>query len=115
LRGGKSITERHIADIQQKVKELKRLERALSAIVTQCRGDEASDRPILDALAHRAHWASLPHNAKRLNFPLLIARPIIRAAAEAFFPGSIPMVTGAALVRHGVALFVLDSPQERPR
>ena len=48
----KSITERHIANIRQKVKELKRLELALSAMVAQCRGDEISDCPILDALAH---------------------------------------------------------------
>jgi len=39
----KSITERHIAGIRQKVKELKRLELALSAMVTQCRGDERRD------------------------------------------------------------------------
>ena len=48
----KSITERHIAGIRQKVKELKRLELALSVIVAKCRGDETSDCPILDALAH---------------------------------------------------------------
>ena len=47
----KSITEKRIADIRRKVNELKRLERVLSAIVTQCRGDDTSDCPILDALA----------------------------------------------------------------
>jgi len=47
----KGITEKHIADIRRKVDELKRLERALSAMVTQCRGDDISDCPILDALA----------------------------------------------------------------
>jgi MerR family mercuric resistance operon transcriptional regulator len=47
----KGITEKHIADIRRKVDELKRLERALSAMVTQCRGDDTSDCPILDALA----------------------------------------------------------------
>ena len=47
----KTITEKHIADIHRKVDELKRLERALNAMVTQCRGDDASDCPILDALA----------------------------------------------------------------
>ena len=47
----KSITERHIAVIGRKIKELKCLELALGAMVTQCRGDETSDCPILDALA----------------------------------------------------------------
>jgi MerR family mercuric resistance operon transcriptional regulator len=47
----KGITEKHIADIRRKVNELKRLERVLSAMVTQCRGDDTSDCPILDALA----------------------------------------------------------------
>jgi MerR family mercuric resistance operon transcriptional regulator len=42
--------DRH-ADIHRKVDALKRLERALSAMVAQCRGDDASDCPILDALA----------------------------------------------------------------
>jgi len=43
----KSITEKHIADIRQKVNELKRFERTLSAMVTQCQGDETSDCPSL--------------------------------------------------------------------
>ena len=47
----KSITEQHIADIRRKVKDLKRLERVLSDMVEQCRGDEIPDCPILDALA----------------------------------------------------------------
>jgi len=46
----KSITEKHLADIRQRIKELKQLERMLSAMVTQCKGDEVSDCPILDAL-----------------------------------------------------------------
>ena len=46
----KRITEDHIADIHRQVMK-KRLERALSAMVTQCRGDDTSDCPILDALA----------------------------------------------------------------
>jgi hypothetical protein len=40
-----------VTNFTYKVNELKRLERALSAMVTQCRGDDASDCPILDALA----------------------------------------------------------------
>ena len=45
----KRITEDYIADIQRQV--WKRHERALGAVVTQCRGDDTSDCPILDALA----------------------------------------------------------------
>jgi MerR family transcriptional regulator, mercuric resistance operon regulatory protein len=37
--------------IHRNINELKRLERALSDMVTQCRGDDALDCPILDALA----------------------------------------------------------------
>src|SRR5262245_18442066 len=47
----KSITEQHIADIRQRVKDLKRMERVLSEMVARARGDEAPDCPILDALA----------------------------------------------------------------
>ena len=47
----KSITEKHIADIRQRVRELNRLERALSTMVNQCRGGDTLDCPILDALA----------------------------------------------------------------
>jgi MerR family transcriptional regulator, mercuric resistance operon regulatory protein len=47
----KRLTENHIADIHRKVNVLERLEGALSAMVTQCRGDDTSDCPILDALA----------------------------------------------------------------
>jgi hypothetical protein len=50
----KSITEKHIANIRQKVNELNRLERTLKAMVTQCQGDETSDCPILNALACQA-------------------------------------------------------------
>jgi MerR family transcriptional regulator, mercuric resistance operon regulatory protein len=47
----KDITEQHIADIRQRVEDLKRLERVLNAMVSRCRGDETPDCPILDALA----------------------------------------------------------------
>ena len=47
----KSITEKHIAVIRQRVKELNRLERALGALVAQCRGEEIPGCPILEALA----------------------------------------------------------------
>lgn len=47
----KGITEKHIGDVRHKIKELKHLERMLSGMVTQCKGDEVSDCPILDSLA----------------------------------------------------------------
>ena len=40
-----------VSAFARKVNELKRLERVLSAMVTQCRGDDTSDCAILDALA----------------------------------------------------------------
>jgi hypothetical protein len=46
----KSIAEENISNIRQKVKDLRRLERVLNAMVAQCRGDEMPDCPILEAL-----------------------------------------------------------------
>ncbi len=46
----KTITEQHIADIRRRVKDLKRLERVLSELTSQCREDEMGECPILDAL-----------------------------------------------------------------
>jgi MerR family transcriptional regulator, mercuric resistance operon regulatory protein len=48
----KSITEQHITEIRQKIKDLKRLERVLSDMTAQCRGDEMPECPILAALAN---------------------------------------------------------------
>ena len=48
----KIITELHIADIRRRIKELKRLECALSKMVARCPpGNETPDCPIIDALA----------------------------------------------------------------
>ena len=49
----KNITEKHLADIREKVNELNRLERTLKAMVTQCQDHEISE-PILNALACQA-------------------------------------------------------------
>jgi len=46
----KNITEQHIADIRRRVRDLKRLERVLSELTSQCRGDEMGECPILEAL-----------------------------------------------------------------
>jgi len=39
----KNITEKHLADIREKVNELNRLERTLKAMVTQCQDHEISE------------------------------------------------------------------------
>jgi MerR family mercuric resistance operon transcriptional regulator len=49
----KALTEHHIADIHDKIKGLKRLERVLSKLAAQCRSDRVPDCPILDALGAR--------------------------------------------------------------
>jgi MerR family transcriptional regulator, mercuric resistance operon regulatory protein len=46
----KNITEQHITDIRRRVRDLKRLERVLSELTSQCRGDEMGECPILEAL-----------------------------------------------------------------
>jgi len=47
----KTITEQHLADIRRRVRDLQRLERVLSGMAAQCRGDEMANCPILEALA----------------------------------------------------------------
>ena len=47
----KKITELHIDDIRRRIKDLRRLECVLNAMVAQCRGDEMEDCPILGALS----------------------------------------------------------------
>jgi|SRR5262245_41536895 len=49
----KKITEQHIADIRQKVKELRRLERVLTSMVAECSGGEVENCQILDALVRK--------------------------------------------------------------
>lgn len=46
----RELTERHVAEIRGKIRDLKRLERLLSDLTRQCRGDTVPDCPILDAL-----------------------------------------------------------------
>lgn len=47
----KGVTERHIGEIRQKVKDLRRLERVLGDMAAQCSADQVPECPILDALA----------------------------------------------------------------
>jgi MerR family mercuric resistance operon transcriptional regulator len=47
----KGLAEQHIADVQLKIKDLKRLERILSDLAARCHGRRVPDCPILDALS----------------------------------------------------------------
>ncbi len=46
----RALTQHHIEAIRDKVRDLKRLERTLSALAAQCKTDIVPDCPILDAL-----------------------------------------------------------------
>lgn len=50
----KSLTEAHLATVQHKIRDLKRLERTLSNLAKQCGDGELSHCPVLDALGSRA-------------------------------------------------------------
>lgn len=46
----KDRTERHLADVREKITDLKRIERILAETAAQCSGDEVPDCPVLEAL-----------------------------------------------------------------
>ena len=46
----KTITMEHVEAIRQKISDLKKLEKTLSRIASQCAGDSTPECPILDAL-----------------------------------------------------------------
>ena len=46
----KTITLEHIKSIRQKISDLKKLEKTLSQIASQCAGDSTPECPIIDAL-----------------------------------------------------------------
>jgi MerR family transcriptional regulator, mercuric resistance operon regulatory protein len=46
----RSITERHVAEIRGKIRDLRALDRVLSALAAKCREGEVPPCPILDAL-----------------------------------------------------------------
>ena len=47
----KERTERHLADVRDKIADLKRIERVLAETAAKCSGDEVPDCPVLEALA----------------------------------------------------------------
>ena len=46
----KTITMGHVASIRQKIADLRKLEKTLSRIASQCAGDATPECPIIDAL-----------------------------------------------------------------
>jgi MerR family transcriptional regulator, mercuric resistance operon regulatory protein len=49
----KSMTEAHITDVRQKIRDLRRLERVLSDLAARCRPNKVPECPILEALSSR--------------------------------------------------------------
>lgn len=47
------IAAQHIADIREKIADLKKLEKTLSQIAAQCSGDATPDCPIVDTLFNK--------------------------------------------------------------
>ena len=47
----KALTERHVADVRAKIRDLRKLDRVLSQLAVKCKGSSALDCPILDTLA----------------------------------------------------------------
>ena len=46
----KTITMQNLENVRQKIADLKKLEKTLSSIASQCAGDETPECPIIDAL-----------------------------------------------------------------
>lgn len=49
----KERTERHLADVREKIADLKRIERVLAETAAKCSGDEVPDCPVLKTLKAR--------------------------------------------------------------
>ncbi|WP_455429125.1 MerR family transcriptional regulator [Fodinicurvata halophila] len=49
----KERTERHLADVREKIADLKRIERLLAETAAQCSGEEVPECPVLEALTSR--------------------------------------------------------------
>ena len=45
-----TLTEHHLSDIRQKISDLKKMERTLSRLASQCARGDAPDCPIIEAL-----------------------------------------------------------------
>lgn len=47
----KTLTQRHIAEVRRKIRDLRKLERVLSDLSARCRPDRVPECPILEALS----------------------------------------------------------------
>lgn len=50
----KQVAQRHLAQIEAKIAELRAMQATLAGLVNACAGDERPDCPILDGLSHPA-------------------------------------------------------------
>ncbi|WP_366655708.1 helix-turn-helix domain-containing protein [Fodinicurvata sp. EGI_FJ10296] len=46
----KDLTERHLADVREKIADLMRIERVLAETAAQCSGDQVPECPVLDTI-----------------------------------------------------------------
>ncbi len=46
----KAVTDRHVEDVRKKISDLRRLQKTLSTISSECEGGLVPDCPIIDAL-----------------------------------------------------------------
>ncbi|MGH7880186.1 MAG: MerR family transcriptional regulator [Steroidobacteraceae bacterium] len=60
----RTLTLEHVADIRRKIADLRRLERVLTVIATQCSGRRIPDCPVIDAL-----FQAQPAPVRRTNRP----------------------------------------------
>ena len=47
----RTVTLQHLADVRQKIADLKKLEKVLASTAAKCTGDNAPECPVIDALA----------------------------------------------------------------
>jgi len=51
----KMVTDRHLEDVGRKISDLRKLQKTLKAITSQCEGGSVPDCPIIDALFEEKH------------------------------------------------------------
>ena len=55
----KQITQMHIADVRQKISDLKKMEKVLKKMEAQCNGKNVPECPIIDALSGRIKFLKI--------------------------------------------------------
>ncbi|AUD00086.1 MerR family transcriptional regulator (plasmid) [Bradyrhizobium sp. SK17] len=72
-----ALTVEHLRDIRRKIVDLQRLERAMSDMAAQCKGDQVPECPIIDALFEMRSVAggARPARARRRAEVTKVARP----------------------------------------